>query len=354
MSDKKILAIDPKMFTFSDNNSTRKKRDKPETQSKIKMKTVNRPVKNTSLKKRSIINMMRKHQETKYKEKFDDVSKKKNKEDTLTFRNDFDNATEYFKNLQENITKNTVSPKNHTLKQYPSTSSYTPHTSSVMPSLHIDSLQNIAGNISANPALSSTTINTNVMPAPKYGCLKNGTLPTFRNLMNQTRKNTQESVIGGGVSSVTSEKNASVNTDSVHVPTSGISQHLKTAIQSNNVRTKLENEKRSKLKQKRLKRKKTIRRTYKIGRSKIMPKVSVLISNKTIRNNISTKTHTIKQTPLHEVRKYLVKHGFIRVGAVTPTDVLRKMYECAMLMCGEIQNHNPDNLLYNFMHDVDK
>jgi hypothetical protein len=24
-----------------------------------------------------------------------------------------------------------------------------------------------------------------------------------------------------------------------------------------------------------------------------------------------------------------------------------------MLICGEIQNHNPDNLLYNFLHDTE-
>jgi hypothetical protein len=28
---------------------------------------------------------------------------------------------------------------------------------------------------------------------------------------------------------------------------------------------------------------------------------------------------------------------------------LRKMYETAMMMCGEIHNHNPDNLLYNYL-----
>ena len=110
----------------------------------------------------------------------------------------------------------------------------------------------------------------------------------------------------------------------------------------------------NKNKKKKMKRKKTIQRTYKIGRSKIMPKVSVLVSNKTIRNNISAKTQLIKQVPIHEIRRYLIKHGFIRIGSNTPNDVLRKMYESAMLICGEIQNHNPDNLLYNFLHDVEK
>jgi hypothetical protein len=48
----------------------------------------------------------------------------------------------------------------------------------------------------------------------------------------------------------------------------------------------------------------------------------------------------------------LVKRGLIRVGSITPVDVLRKMYESAVMMCGEVHNHNPDNLLYNFMNDT--
>jgi hypothetical protein len=53
---------------------------------------------------------------------------------------------------------------------------------------------------------------------------------------------------------------------------------------------------------------------------------------------------------MSEVKKYLIKRGFIKVGSVAPNDVLRKMYEDAVLMCGEVQNHNPDNLLYNFLN----
>ena len=28
-------------------------------------------------------------------------------------------------------------------------------------------------------------------------------------------------------------------------------------------------------------------------------------------------------------------------------------FNLSMLICGEIQNHNPDNLLYNFLHDTE-
>lgn len=80
----------------------------------------------------------------------------------------------------------------------------------------------------------------------------------------------------------------------------------------------------------------------------MIPKISVLISNRSIRNKVSTDGQLLKQKPIEEIKKYLIKHGLIRVGTTAPNDVLRKMYECSVMMCGEVQNHNPDNLLYNF------
>ena len=100
-----------------------------------------------------------------------------------------------------------------------------------------------------------------------------------------------------------------------------------------------------------IKQKKTIKRTFQLGKSKIHPKVAVLISNKTVRNDISTKSQILKQMHISDIKKYLLKHGFIKVGSSAPNDVLRKMYESAIMICGEIQNHNPDNLLYNYLND---
>ena len=100
----------------------------------------------------------------------------------------------------------------------------------------------------------------------------------------------------------------------------------------------------------RRKQKRTLRRTYKVGKSKVVPKISVLVSNRTIRNNITAKAQLLKQVPINEIKRYLIKHGFIKIGTTAPNDVLRKMYESAMLICGEVKNHNPDNLLYNYLN----
>ena len=341
MSDKKILAIDPNMFSFSNNKTRKKKPSKPD-EPKIKMKPRTKPVNNASIKKRSIINMMRQHQADKYKKTFDTTNPElPTKMDVTNFNNDFSVATDYFNNLKETVKKKTNNLQ-HTIKQTPThINSIT--TNNVPAILNTNNLTNITDNIRSKATDPLVNINQNIQPVPKYGCLKNGLLPTYRTLMNQTRKSLPDMTEGGN--NITPITNSNVLNTS--------NELINKSIQKQQIDTKLANIKKNKLKYRKKKQKKTIRRTYKTGRSSIMPKVSVLVSNKTIRNNISTKTLLMKQIPIYEVRKYLIKHGFIKVGAVTPNDVLRKMYETAMLICGEIQNHNPDNLLYNFLHDTE-
>ena len=175
------------------------------------------------------------------------------------------------------------------------------------------------------------------MPVPKYGCLKNGTLPTYKSFMNKTVKN-----YGG-------EQEMNSIEQSLYEQQEKSKENIRnlSSISQQKEMDKLLVPKKAKRPKKR---RKTIRRTFKTGRSKIKPKVSVLISNKTIRNNISTKKQLLKQHSIPDIKKYLIKHGFIKIGSATPNDVLRKMYETATLVCGEIINHNPDNLLYNFVN----
>jgi len=94
-----------------------------------------------------------------------------------------------------------------------------------------------------------------------------------------------------------------------------------------------------------------MKRTYRVGRDKYKPAVGVLLPNKTIKNNVTTTAYMLKQTPIAEVRKFLLKTGFIKVGSAAPNDVLRKIYESIKLIDGDVKNYNPDNLLYNFFND---
>jgi hypothetical protein len=91
-----------------------------------------------------------------------------------------------------------------------------------------------------------------------------------------------------------------------------------------------------------------------VGKSPNSQKVGCLISNKTVRQKIQQKCYEIKHTDMKEIRKYLLKHGFIKIGTTAPNDVLRKMYESVVTVCGEVENHNSETLLHNFLNDKDE
>jgi hypothetical protein len=340
MSDKKTLNIDPNVFSFTNNKSTRK-RTKQTNSNGIKIKQNAPKKKDDSLKKRSILKMIRQHQSDRYNKLFNPEPIKQSKpvDDGSQFKNEFKEAQQFFQNLTEK-TEQKTKIQNHTLKQYPCLPERSllmhPSIPPITENIFIPPIQNGEEPFKIKPST-----------APVYGCLKNGTLPTYRNYMNVTQKNTapihlpkiKELDVAAKLESVKAEImeqkiNDSMNRIHEIKQTTEKLQQLKMGGQP-----------------KKLKQKKTIRRTYKIGKSKVLPKVSVLVSNRTLRNNISTQSQSLKQIPIDEVKKYLMKRGFIKVGSTSPNDVLRKMYESAVLICGEVQNHNPDNLLYNFLNN---
>jgi hypothetical protein len=365
MNDKKTLNINPDLFSFS-NNTTRKKRSNSNATG-IKIKTSAAKKKDDTLKKRSILKMIRQHQEDRYKKLFEENNTPKNTKPTPVdnqFNKEFQEAKAFLENLTEKKNEE-LKMKNHTLKQYPNN-----NTTSMLFSNAIDTLTPINNIVTMNVP----PIRINAMQPPKYGCLKNGSLPTYRNFMNQTRKNIPQPtiVMGGNKPNATPQlmpeliplQNSSTVTKPPILTQSTIMGDMKEPVenkindaiervkQMNQTASKLQ-ELKKQMRPKKMKRKKTKRRTYKIGKSKVLPKISVLVSNRTIRNNISTKKQLLKQVPIQEVKSYLMKRGFIKIGSTAPNDVLRKMYESAIMICGEVQNHNPENLLYNYLNGGD-
>ena len=55
-------------------------------------------------------------------------------------------------------------------------------------------------------------------------------------------------------------------------------------------------------------------------------KVSVLISNKTMRNKNENKAQQLKSVSMTEIYDYLIKKGLIKVGTNAPDNVLRQLY----------------------------
>ena len=116
MSDKKILKVDVNDFMLSNNTSRKKKSTKQNGEIKVKQPTERK--KNETLKKKSILKMIRQHQEERYKKLFENNNSKptesNNSNSIDNFNKDFDEAKKYLQDLTEKTdTANRM--KNYTL-----------------------------------------------------------------------------------------------------------------------------------------------------------------------------------------------------------------------------------------------
>jgi len=304
-----------------------------------------------------VLRFIRDQQEKNYKKILNPDTTPAKPEDAIIpgsqdFNSDFDESLKYMMSFTEQQ-KNAPSMKNKTLKQ----NSANPIQGSMLFHPTINTLAPIEEMVNVGLPDVFDTTNYNIapkihLPKPQYGCMKyGGTLPTYRQFHNITQRrpllNPSESTVSQPIHIPST--NATPTPDTTTIKPAHRMDEIKKMAEKADAIQKAKPAPRLKYPKQR----RTVRRTFRLGKSKVHPKISVLVSNRTLRNNITTKSYMLKQTPMPDIKRYLIKKGFIKVGSGAPNDVLRKMYESASMIGGEVQNHNPENLLYNYFNDID-
>ena len=148
----------------------------------------------------------------------------------------------------------------------------------------------------ANPVIPVVANPVIISKEPPYGNLKNGTKQTFRNRHRVENIN---------------NNNTNIN-------------------DNNNINRPEE---------------KTHKVKYLLGKHN--KKVSVLIKNDITRKRTQQEKGALKTVPIYEIRAYLQKNNLIKIGSEVTENIMREMYESAMLT-GRINNINNVILLNNY------
>ena len=97
-----------------------------------------------------------------------------------------------------------------------------------------------------------------------------------------------------------------------------------------------------------------ITKKYKLGKynNKTGPVIGVLIKNVQTQRNVERKRNELRRIPLDTIITRLHKKRLLKVGSTAPPDILREMYESAVL-AGDIENEGNDIALHNFLSGDD-
>jgi len=357
---KKTIKINPELFQLS-SEKTKKNREK-------KQRPLIPPVINPNSIKKQLLNKIKEH---KSQEKKILDNKNSTQESSREFSDEFQDSIDYLSSLSKQKKEN-----ENTFEKEANVYSLSDNHNDI-PYVEIEWPEELND---VQPIKINQSIDNNI----PYGCLKNGSKPTYRAWKeNQTRKNYTPNLVEIPREEVIEQKNPS--TENAFV----VERERKLAILKNKLKEQQEQEKEKQLfntpliikpalmtnspsmtnsifiekqihnekisvkkeeeEPQTISIKRTIRRKYKLGKSIKHRKVGILIKDKHTRKRIIDAEKELKKKSIQDVKKYLKDRGLIKPGSNAPNDVLRKTFESAMLS-GEIANVNRETLMENFLH----
>ena len=377
-SVKKTIQINPDLFKIS-SNKTKKNRGESKN-------SLVKPLISPNILKNKLLKRIKEH---KRKENDHSLEKPKVNEslNSNRYTDEFNDSIEYLQSLskQKKIQdeKELYEKKREQLQNKTIKNTYSYEYTGV-PNVNIDLPDDLKESfISVNLKDPPIHINNNhlLKDDVPYGILKGGEKPTFRE-WNKTKRNLEVTdpnsaiILGSSAvnerekrllllkekikqkqltetknnESLDSLENRLMTENLIHIPSTINNNVSVPSITSVSEESKTVSTEEEPSQNKKRIFKKTIKRKYTLGKSKIKKSVAILVKYRFTRKKIISAQKDLKKKPIHDVKKYLREHNLIKVGTNAPNDIIRKMYESAMLT-GEVTNNNKDTLLHNFMKE---
>jgi hypothetical protein len=307
---RKTIQINPDFFKIG-------KRTRKQKQAK-KRSDLRQTIKPNNLKKQ-LLTRIKNHQQEHEKNKQSDT-------DNLDkFQNDFNSSLNY---LQTMIKQKKEKKRKRTRKKKEKITSVAPPQAPIINTQPFTQAPGTDTFIQQPPQLVQTKSNDSV--ALPYGCLKNGTKPTYSQYMKTLKK-----------------------TNAFKKPTLVLPPKPPPTIEVLERKEKLNKLKETMALPKKetilqtINRKRTIK-IFKLGKKG--GKVGVLVKSGKTRKKIREEHKILHSKCILEVKRYLRKHNLIKAGTAAPENILRKLYEDSFL-AGDIYNKNADILLHNYIQD---
>jgi len=343
MSSKKTISINPELFSMSGNK--KKKNGKAKT---LKKKENKFNFVNPNQLRKNLLNKIKEHRTNSEVAKMEpsnpkDVEKPENIE---KFSSNFKDSMNYLTDLVE---KEKKEKKNGTKSKRKRTKRTLKHRGgSDFDSDNIEVNLKLPDDFSNNITGETTSYSTILPPKPAWGCLKGGNQPTFREWKTHTQKNTIDD-------DSDDDDDTEFNNDIKDIQKSNSEpSEINFTKSMININKSLPIEREDKLNTLREKgggfiKKKTLKRKYKLGKSKKNGSISVLIKSTQTKKKIMDEKKKIENESIPNIKKYLREHNLIRIGSTTPNDVLKTMYESAIL-AGYVNNTSDDVMLHNYLN----
>ena len=353
-STQKVLTINPALFMFNGGKKSLKKT--PKTKPYVDK---NYSIKTNKLKK-ELLKRVKDYQKTKETETH--VEEKSKENNTSPQENNLFDASAFENNDFE--------------REFNKSLTFLHELSKKKKEKRAKSLK-ASSNIDVHIDIPKNSNMCNNVKTPSHGCLKNGSLPTFRDL-NKTQKH---NVNGPGKKLVIDLDNNKYfenkppisdqvleNNSNIKIQEIQELKEVKEVKEVKEIQTKAINFSENNLDNKpkmpaqmpaqmpdqdainlHIPKINRITRTYKytLGKKNGSKHVGLLIKNRDTQKKIRQEVTKLKEQPIQDVKNYLRNKNLIKLGSQAPNDVLRKLYEDSIL-AGEIINNNANNLVYNF------